>query len=113
MLFPHPYELPLEFAFTNANNFVMVWAQKRIFILGGNVYIAFLLSLQRKKGKSYVLDDNFMMCKFGDGAMCELREWCNGVASQEMVDNLNKSGCVRVRGRKVAWFRVWGGSIGR
>jgi len=38
------------------------------------VYIAFLLSLQRKKRKSYVLDDNFMMCKFDDGVMCELRE---------------------------------------
>jgi hypothetical protein len=37
-------------------------------------YIAFLLPLQRKKGKSYVLDDNFMMCKLGDGAMCELHD---------------------------------------
>jgi hypothetical protein len=32
------------------------------------------LSLERKKGKSYVLDDNFMMCKLGDGAMCELHD---------------------------------------
>jgi hypothetical protein len=36
------------------------------------MYIAFLLSLQRKKGKSYVLDDNFTMCKLDNGAMCEL-----------------------------------------
>jgi hypothetical protein len=72
-LFSQPYELPFELPPQMQTTLSWCEPKKESTYLVA-MYIAFLLPLQRKKGKSYVLDDNFMMCKLGDGAMCELHD---------------------------------------